>query len=56
MRKDVVLGRLWDPLSWRPYCEGETCLRDEDKGDFCLVLRELDQKFYYWSWEELVGS
>lgn len=41
--------RLWNALhGGRPFCKGETCLRDEDKGD-CLVLRELDQKFYYWS-------
>lgn len=25
------------------------CFGDEDKGDFSLVFRELDQKFYYWS-------
>lgn len=43
------LGRLWNALSWSPSCQGETCWGDENKGDFCLVLKELDQKFYYWS-------
>lgn len=30
----------------------------EMRGEFCLVLRELDQNFYYWSvtWEELGRS
>lgn len=30
-------GRLRNPLSWRPFCKGETCLRDEDRVDY-LVL------------------
>lgn len=24
VRLDAVLGRLWNLLSWKPFCEGET--------------------------------
>lgn len=48
VRKDTLWREAVGSPLMRPFCQGDTCLRDEDEGD-CLVLRELDQKFYYWS-------